>query len=486
MRDQNSWKEQFPQMPAELKHRIAQVVQEQTGEKTASGSADPALRRRINLKKSLLIVSAATFAAGMTVFAVSRLYIETQQDGKYGLKITVAGESEALSEDITVLDGRTLQTYVPKFGYVPPSMEMEDGKLYGTDGKTEEYISLLPIMMDETAQGDIHALSTFVESSETLSVGEHEALGVYRTDGSSRYYIVYPEERYILEVTIGADTDKEEAKKVMEAIALEPADGETENARVYTWSDYAVPETETEAFPEEADGGSPADLAALYKTGDKVPAGAAASVEENGEWKEVQLSPEELEAAVTKVQIADDLSLLTQTQQIPEIWKSAVGEDGKLKDNVITFVRTGDGINTLDEIVSEKETAQKLVYVTMEYTNRSGRALRDVYYYAGLHYLHEEEGGYTFRLRPEETDGTWDTTEYSGAADDWWEMRYTDVKGGERENNYIPKLADGQSATVHLAWIVNEDNLPFLCLKIAGDSAVKTILPEEGFVDIRQ
>ena len=43
----------------------------------------------------------------------------------------------------------------------------------------------------------------------------------------------------------------------------------------------------------------------------------------------------------------------------------------KLKKNHLYYVKRGDGIRTLDKVVNESDVAQKVVYVTMTYTNLS-------------------------------------------------------------------------------------------------------------------
>ena len=68
-------------------------------------------------------------------------------------------------------------------------------------------------------------------------------------------------------------------------------------------------------------------------------------------------------------------------------------------------------------------------------------------------------------------------------------MIYYDVHGGERGNNYIECIPSGETVTVHMAWIVTEEELSMLYLNLDpsggsyefSESALKT-----GYVDIRQ
>ena len=55
-------------------------------------------------------------------------------------------------------------------------------------------------------------------------------------------------------------------------------------------------------------------------------------------------------------------------------------------------------------------------------------------------------------------------------------MKCFTISGGQKHNNYIPEIKPGESVTMHLAWIVNEDELDKLYLDFRGDG----IFSEEG------
>ncbi len=82
----------------------------------------------------------------------------------------------------------------------------------------------------------------------------------------------------------------------------------------------------------------------------------------------------------------------------------------------------------------------------------------------------------------------WDDAVLTGAARHV-EMWYYDVHGGERNNNYITHLKAGETATVHMAWLVPEEELAYLYLNLDsyGDSYnLCDHSLEVGYVDIRQ
>ena len=81
----------------------------------------------------------------------------------------------------------------------------------------------------------------------------------------------------------------------------------------------------------------------------------------------------------------------------------------------------------------------------------------------------------------------WDCAQITGAAN-YWEMWYYDVHGGEKGNNYIMNLKPGETETVHMAWIVSEEELEYLYLSFDtyGCYELSEHALEIGYVDIRQ
>ena len=87
--------------------------------------------------------------------------------------------------------------------------------------------------------------------------------------------------------------------------------------------------------------------------------------------------------------------------------------------------------------------------------------------------------------KPGENDD-WDEAQVNGAAH-FVEMYYMDMFGKEEHKNYIDSLQPGETATVHVAWVVPEQDLGYMYLNLCGNPY--EILEEElaiGYVDIRR
>ena len=86
-----------------------------------------------------------------------------------------------------------------------------------------------------------------------------------------------------------------------------------------------------------------------------------------------------ISVCIDSVQIADDLQLLDQ-DHVPEKLLAEVGADGKLTDITLSYVKYGDGVDSVDEIVKTEDVKQKLVYATITYTNRSDEEITHMLY----------------------------------------------------------------------------------------------------------
>lgn len=132
---------------------------------------------------------------------------------------------------------------------------------------------------------------------------------------------------------------------------------------------------------------------------------------------------------------------------------------------------------------------QKLVYATVEYTNTGSSEINSYLFWGSLVKIAENGNQMEmYRGNQSETSTTWDYAVVEGAAG-FTEMWYYDVHGGERKNNYMNHLKAGETAVVHMAWIVPEEELKYLYLNLDSfggtyefdESALKT-----GYVDIRR
>lgn len=377
-----------------------------------------------------------------------------------------------------------------KAGYLPEGMIQTGDSTKATieyaDAPKAGGISMFTVLLDAEKE-KVTADDTYVVSSEMISFEDHE--GVYmekkvstdtRITFDKKIYLMYPEVQRVLIMDIANNVTKEEALKVAEQIELVDTGKEIEVQSLYSWTDYAQGNKEVTGQNVFGNKAISSKMNNLHAIGESfhVPGFCYNTVGEN-------IISKDVEVTVASVEVSDNLSLLTK-EHIPEEWKAAVGSDGTLAQNELTYFKRGDGIHTLDKAVKTETAEQKLVYVTLEYKNTGNEALNNVLFFGTLNAIRKEADTYELI----------DYSDYYG--EEGWnyrtgssvamlgEMEYYDVRS-EEGKNYISSLKPGESCTVHMAWIVNEtepDEL-YLNLNPAGGLFDKESL-EIGYVDIRQ
>ena len=202
----------------------------------------------------------------------------------------------------------------------------------------------------------------------------------------------------------------------------------------------------------------------------------------------VIIENDKISVCVDAVQVEDNLQLLGQNN-VPEEWTDAVGTDGNLVNNTLSYIKSGNGIDSVDEIVKTESVKQKLVYATVTYTNKSDEEINHMLYIGTLLLMDHEDGAYQIYDPTEQSGDDYDRVIWDSVARTA-EMTYSSLSedygnGG----NYISSLKPGESIQVNMAWIVNENDLNNMYLNLNGDGAAYEFsdsMLKTGLVDIYQ
>lgn len=361
-------------------------------------------------------------------------------------------------------------------GYIPEGMTwIDESHLEYSEHDRTGGFSFQSVLLDDDDLNKVMQDKNVVDSEKRI-FGDYE--GVYlkyndlAEDGSfnQRIYLLCPEVYRVITVYIGDDVAKEDAVKVVENLVITENDTMIATVGMHTWSE--------EVSPEETSGG--AEITSIADL--KLP------MHQIGE--EFDIEDHKILVCVDAVQVEDNLQLLGQND-VPEEWMNAVGADGKIVNNTLFYIKSGDGIDTVDEIVKTESVKQKLVYATVTYTNKSDEDINHMLYIGTLLLMNHEDGMYQIYSprEPKQSGDDYDYVIWDGVAHTA-EMTYRSVSedygnGG----NYIPSLKAGESIQVNMAWIVNENDLDkmYLDFNSAGgayefsDSMLKT-----GLVNICQ
>lgn len=476
-------KKDIPETPEFIHQIVLDEVEKQVGKNEIV--VDLSEKRKKKKWKGIhaAAVAIACIIGGSTIiYAGSKLYdMLIEKQGKYSVKTKIEKDTiseEGLPEEIKEV---TIET-----GYIPEGMEWRDeAHLSYKETPMLGGFAFDTVLLDSNDFGKALTDVNVVES-EKGTWGGHE--GIYlqyqdlEQDGSfnQRMYLLYPEEYRVLVMYIGDDVSKEEAIKVAENISLVETERVLKTKDIYTWSKLISPETDTSEVEITTE---------VSKNELKVfDVGESFQMECSGENEAGEyISSDDISVKVNSVQIADDLSLLDE-KLVQQEWKDAVGSDGKLVDNTLSYIKRGDGVETLDEVVKTETVKQKLVYVTVTYQNNSDFTINHMMYNGNIMLLQDKDEEYSIYNPCSNSEKECDYVEGNSVARAT-EMRYGSVREDYGGSNYIPSLQPGESIEVSMAWIVNENDLDKMYLNLSTyggnveftEGALKT-----GVVDIRQ
>lgn len=473
-------KYEFPTMPKEMRDMIEREVEKQVN------TEHPQFQRsRKAAGRTIAASIAAVMILGTTVYAGVRAYRLRQEPvGDYGMEVKITNDGNAAGAPAEIPNVKM------EVGYLPDGMvETEEGKYSYEDNLYKGGVSFLLYKMD-TGDEKFEVRHDDVLSSEDFTVNGYEGVylespHLYEDDitFNRRIYVAYTDAHYVLEMYVASDVAKEEAMKIAEGVKLIPVrEGEgASNVSACNWSAYQKGLDGKEESGEQVEAASSGERSAVDES-------EMANTHAVGE--SFPSSQEGLMLKVKDVQVKDDLSLLDPAL-VDEELKNETDENGRLLPADIQYIKEGSA-DSLSEVIDSRQVPQKLVYVTVEYTNAGGEELSDVLFMGNLARITKKDGQMQIAFgdsyeEPEE-GAAW-TNACNRGLSAYQEMYYYDVFGGERHNNYIDSIMPGETKTVHMGWIVTEEELGSLYLSLdtfGGVGVFTDSALEMGYVDIRQ
>lgn len=433
-------------------------------------------------KKVAVAVAAGTLAASTIVYAGTNLYhMFIEKQGKYSVSIGL----ETNDKNGKINLPTEIHDINISAGYIPEGMEwIDEFHLQYPEHTNNGGFSFSSVLLDNDDMGKVIQDKNVVDY-EKRTFGDYE--GVYlkynklwEESYDQRIYLFCPDIYRVITIYIGSDVLKEDAVKVAENLEITESETMIETADLYTWSELVSPE---EISTDEALTSIEDDKLPMHQIGNEFTISGTGE-DSNGNY----IDDSKISVCVDSVQIADDLELLDKNR-VPEKLLDEVGADGKLKDNTLSYIKSGDGVDSVDEIVKTEDVKQKLVYATVTYTNRSDKEIAHMLYIGSLMLLNHENGIYEIYAPGEQSGDGFDRVIWNGGAKTP-EMQYYSVSedyGNGR--NYISSLKPDESVQVDMAWIVNENDLDHMYLNLNGDGAAYEFSDatlKMGLVDISQ
>lgn len=515
---------EFPEMPEEIRSMIARTVAEQT-----QAAAKPAKRRAArNIRRTAILAFAAALVLSVTALAAASWRLHSEKVGSYGAAVTFAGqtpsaESASGGSAVTFTGGAAENAGVwydlsIEPGWLPEGMEyngMGDWKYSFAETPYQGGLSLMRSVLD-TGNAVFCELEKNIAEQEDTEIAGHEAVFIRRLgdEDAARpwfnklFYVACPEYNTVITLYAGTDITRDEAARVLENLNI-TVNGTEQRDLSYTEALYieaAAAAREGRAVRDISDaydmaqenGGSFWDYIDIAQAINDminrdggpvktVPKTDIAGIYQVGETFTVPYvyGETDLPVRVTDIKIAEDTGILENPEGAYAHFTA--DENGRLGVNTVQFIKAGDGVDTsLVEIVAELPQQEKLVAVTLEITNDTDETLYDLGYSLAVLSVTETEDSFTiFEPTPAEAVDYdfWensDITDYGG-------MDYFDIVDGDGKN-HIPELAPGETAELQIAFVVNECQADRLLLSLSGDGSGTSFADRDlaiGYVDLR-
>ncbi len=447
------------------------------------------VERRHDGWRPLSVVAAVTLMIAVctvTVYASIKLYrLSAEPQGRYSYELKLEKENtgeqnnsrddvaSAVSEEKGISAKTEFEGVKINVGYIPAGF-VNNGKGEHTykaeEGDTDRGYYISDLIVDTDGKWT----DRFVISAEKLFVGSHEALLVYKQNSADTewknadMYISFPEYERVIYIFGWGHIEREELLKVAEGITLEGS-GETVSVKdgdVATWSRYIdYKKDEYSNFNSESVENSQdlrlsvseEEMGSPHKIGDAIVVCDTTDVQ----GKTVKVS-----ARVKDFKIMDDFSLL-KPEVVEDVWYRVLDGNGKLGTCELRYIRDGDGINSVSEVVRTEDKQLKLAFVSVEYTNEGEDDLTGFRFFGSLMNIYHENG--EWRLPSPSGEG-YDYVDFAVQMIGTGEMAYYAVEGDTIVKNYLPSIAPGESKTVDMAWIIDVDDVDDLYLNL-GDSS---------------
>ncbi len=448
--------------------------------------------KRHPARKLIAVVAVAAllvtgvFAAGTAIYKMT-----AEPIGEYGLSLMVdfeEGAASAEAAETPVLD------ITP--GWLPEGMMLNPNEKVKWSYEDTPFQGGFSIKASVLNAGNktFRETITGMESRESLMIGEHEAVYVKmvttETDNvkfNQRLYVAYPEFNQVLCVFVGEDIDKDTAVRFVENLIItETGEYLAESIVKYHGQLYREAEqqarwaAEPSATENETVEKHHGDMPVTTISEEEI--GHIYSIGESFDFRNFS-DQEYLSVKVTKVEVTDSIDVLRD----PACLKNSEEVQEVLKNGyTMSFVKNGDGVNTLAEIVETREKDAKLVAVTMEFTNETDAVIEDVIYHPVVTAVEETADGWALREKTTENGKEWDYYQnyYSWLGGD--EMIYYDIIDADSNGgNHIKNIEPGETVTLQVAFVVNDEDANELFLNM-DYAAATTFEVDDPFVDIRQ
>lgn len=410
------------------------------------------------------IVTAILLFCSVGTYAVSEILkkyeIYVKDDGQYKVDLIVEPD-----KDNEKAEGEIKRYAKLNITYLPQGLLEVSGSA-GTKYYFEDSLNMDGIVFqlyDVNEIQDKTVLENFnVISANSININGNQAIFIKEDDkienavGTDKYnkrmFIYFKEQNYLVKYQSCSLISDEEMVMIGNGISIEETD--EENATLCSKWQYGSDTTGESDVVDEL----PEDEIFIHDKGDEF-------------IDKVFIGKDRTEGNLTyrvdEITISDNLNQIGNGILREECY-AFLDDTGKLMPNKIVYIKNGDGINALSDILAEETVQQKVVYVTMTIRNDSYKDYEDFEPIIRLAKMKKENGNYkllqyTKDIECDRVSSTADVIQNDAIYYD-----YVD-KYGMRG---IDTLKAGEEQTIHMAFCINECDIPYLYVNTSQDNGI--------------
>lgn len=410
-------------------------------------------KKPVMRKRRIAAIAAAaviTAAVPTSVYAGSKIYNAYKENtAKYQRNIVVdlgeTSDADSAGAGAQIIDSGT---YTMNIGWIPEDLSEDNDKGY--------YAGYSRYDIDDWRAVDFNFFQIDDESrtfNETLSGVVSEE--TYETDdkvvfisdiGGDRteIWVAFKNTKYVAKILALQEFSSEELHKMAEGLTLEKSD--TETASSYkTYKEYM--ERLNQQLSESVD-----DTEIWTEPNVNIDNIKLMSVGETVNRYDVGIT-------VNSIKFQDDFDgITTEGIGIKYDYSKYLAADGTIADNVRTWYKYGDGVDTIDEVVETETMPARVMVLDLTYEN-TGSEETEVCVCPSLITI-DDEGNIVYDSDSRDDMYCEDTLSHLTTDD----MHFSFFTEHESQKNNITSFKPGEKANVQLAFIVYEDKMSNLYL----------------------
>lgn len=419
------------------------------------------------LKTAIVCALVATIGAVGVVSAAAIYPMVVNREGNYGMNVNLKavndnsaqGSSDIMNVDLDVVSHNVPEYVKMNIGYLPDGVIKDQGK-YSLNGEHNE--KCFTFIVERVAE-DMTITDKNIIDYEQFDINGNTAVlaNVHNTSNeyTRRFYIYFEEYGAFVKCYVTSDVSDDELRMVMENISFTEGTAEDCSGGSLSAAKKSLLEKAEEAFDEFCQSQYDAYINANQNvTFTEISLGKTVGFSDDFA-QEMMRENCCVDYSVDSIEVMDNISELNKENFYNSLFD--LSEYADENGNILPYTRevysSGDGIDTVNELISSEQVGRKLVYITVTATNNTDTVQHFYMPQISLDQLRENNG---------ELESASNLPSYQYMS----EISYIDNNNvdelGFKSGYYSLDIPANSKEVIHLGFFVDEDTLDELYVSL--------------------